>query len=69
MFHDSKQENEKRKNDALSWLKNEESVNDNMDNIKEVNDNDCDMEVASTCGEVYHQKLGLDIFINQTISG
>ena len=36
----SEQENEKRKNDTLSWLKNEEPVNDDTDNVKEVDDDD-----------------------------
>ena len=53
----SEQENEKRKNDALSWLKNEELVNDDVDNVEEVDDNDWDTEVASARVEVKKIKL------------
>jgi hypothetical protein len=53
----SEQENEKRKNDALSWLKNEELVNDDANNVEEADDNDWDAEVASARVEVKKIKL------------
>ena len=42
----SEQENEKRKNDTLSWLK-YEPMNEDMDNVKEVDNNEWDAEVVS----------------------
>ena len=53
----SEQENEKRKNDALSWLKNEEPVNDNVDNVEEADDNDWNTEVVSARVKVKKIKL------------
>ena len=53
----SEQENEKRKNDALSWLKNEEPVNDDADNVEEADDDDWDAEVASAHVKVKKIKL------------
>jgi hypothetical protein len=53
----SEQENEKRKNDALSWLKNEEPVNDNTDNVGEADDNDWNAEVMSMHVKVKKIKL------------
>ena len=46
----SEQENEKRKNDTLSWLKDEKLVNDDADNVEEA-------EVASACVQVKKIKL------------
>ena len=53
----SEQENEKRKNDALSWLKDEEPVNNDMDNVEEADDDDWNVEVASMCVQVKKIKL------------
>ena len=52
----SEQENEKRKNDTLSWLK-YEPVNEDMDNIKEVDNDEWDAEAASTHVEVKKCKI------------
>ena len=53
----SEQENEKRKNDALSWLKDEEPVNNDVDNVEEADDDDWNVEVASMCVQVKKIKL------------
>ena len=52
----SEQENEKRKNDALSWLK-YKPVNEDMDNVKEADNNEWDAEVVSARVEVKKCKI------------
>jgi hypothetical protein len=53
----SEQENEKRKNDTLSWLKDEEPVNNDADNVEEADDDDWNAEVVSACVQVKKIKL------------
>ena len=56
----SEQENEKRKNDALSWLK-YEPVNEDTDNIEEADNNEWDVEVASAHVEVKKCKIWTEL--------
>ena len=52
----SEQENEKRKNDTLSWLK-YEPVNEDTDNVEEADNDEWDVEVASVHVEVKKCKI------------
>ena len=52
----SEQENEKRKNNALSWLK-YEPVNEDTDNVEEADNDEWDAEVASVHVEVKKRKI------------
>ena len=56
----SEQENEKRKNDTLSWLK-YEPVNKDTDNVEEVDNAEWDVEVASAHVEVKKCKIWTEL--------